>query len=169
MRRSVQAATAGSLTASERKSWQCAHHAGCGERLYTVAPVPLCQAHGAELNRTVRVISTLPTLDQLAADPRQASELSTEALAALATRCAAAHGAIASAQAALLLTHNTTAAAADSLLTVEQAAERLGVTKDYLYRAAKTLDFAVRLGPGQLRFSSAGIDQYIQAKMARNH
>jgi excisionase family DNA binding protein len=52
----------------------------------------------------------------------------------------------------------------DKLLTVEQAAERLGMTKDSLYRAAKTLPFAVRLGPGQLRFSAAGIDQYIRAK-----
>jgi excisionase family DNA binding protein len=52
----------------------------------------------------------------------------------------------------------------DRLLTVEQAAERLGVTKDSLYRNAKTLPFVVRLGPGQLRFSAAGIDCYIRAK-----
>jgi hypothetical protein len=50
----------------------------------------------------------------------------------------------------------------DRLLT----AERLGVTKDYLYRN-KNLPFAVRLGPGQLRFSAAGIDRYIKARMGK--
>jgi predicted DNA-binding transcriptional regulator AlpA len=61
-----------------------------------------------------------------------------------------------------------TADGPDKLLTVEQAAERLGMTKDGLYRMSKTAPFVVRLGPGQLRFSSTGIDQYIHDKMSRN-
>lgn len=114
-------------------------------------------------------MSSVPTLtlDELAADPRQASELPPEALAALASKCAVAHGAIASAQAARLIAGDMATGGSDKLLTIEQAAERLSITKDALYRMSKTAPFAVRLGPGQLRFSSAGIDEWIRAKMLK--
>jgi excisionase family DNA binding protein len=49
----------------------------------------------------------------------------------------------------------------DELLGVEQAAERLGIGKDYLYRNAKKLSFTRRIGR-KLVFSSAGIDEYIR-------
>jgi excisionase family DNA binding protein len=48
----------------------------------------------------------------------------------------------------------------DELLTVEQAAERLGVSVDYLYRNHSCLPFVRRMGR-TLRFSSLGIDEYI--------
>ena len=48
----------------------------------------------------------------------------------------------------------------DSLLSVEEAAERLGMSTDYLYRNSKKLPFTRRMGRKVL-FSSAGIDQYI--------
>jgi predicted DNA-binding transcriptional regulator AlpA len=54
----------------------------------------------------------------------------------------------------------------DELLTVEQAATRLGTTPDWLYRQAKRLPFTVRLGPRQLRFSSRGITRYIRQRQA---
>jgi len=49
----------------------------------------------------------------------------------------------------------------DELLPVEQAAERLGVSVDYLYRNHSSLPFSRRMGRN-LRFSSLGIDEYIR-------
>ena len=50
------------------------------------------------------------------------------------------------------------------LLTVEEAAERLGTSRDWLYRKAHKLPFTVRLGARQLRFSSKGIDRYLRTR-----
>jgi excisionase family DNA binding protein len=49
----------------------------------------------------------------------------------------------------------------DELLMVEQAAERLGLSVDYLYRNHSRLPFTRRMGRS-LRFSSLGIDEYIK-------
>jgi predicted DNA-binding transcriptional regulator AlpA len=48
----------------------------------------------------------------------------------------------------------------DRLLDVEEAAAKLGVTTDWLYRHHKDLPFTVRHGR-PLRFSELGIEQYI--------
>jgi predicted DNA-binding transcriptional regulator AlpA len=53
-------------------------------------------------------------------------------------------------------------AAGDNLLTVEQAAAKLGVTPEWLYRRGKRLGLAVKLGDGTLRFSQAALDTYIK-------
>jgi hypothetical protein len=53
-------------------------------------------------------------------------------------------------------------AAGDSLLTVEQAAAKLGVTPEWLYRRGKRLGLAVKLGDGTLRFSSVALGLYIK-------
>jgi predicted DNA-binding transcriptional regulator AlpA len=52
----------------------------------------------------------------------------------------------------------------DRLLTVAEAAQRLSTTPDWLYRHASKLPFTVRLTPKQLRFSSQGIDKYLQRR-----
>ncbi len=49
----------------------------------------------------------------------------------------------------------------DELLMIEQAAERLGLSVDYLYRNHSGLPFTRRMGRS-LRFSSLGIDEYIK-------
>jgi helix-turn-helix protein len=49
----------------------------------------------------------------------------------------------------------------DQLLDVEDAAKRLNVSEDYLYRHWKKLPFAQKYDWG-LRFSTRGIDEYIQ-------
>jgi excisionase family DNA binding protein len=49
----------------------------------------------------------------------------------------------------------------DELLTVEQAAQRLKVSRDYLYRNSRGLPFARKIG-GALRFSAAAIDAYLR-------
>jgi len=50
----------------------------------------------------------------------------------------------------------------DQLLDVEAAAQRLGVSRDYLYRHHAELPFTRRMGKA-LRFSSAGIQDYLGA------
>ena len=44
-------------------------------------------------------------------------------------------------------------ASEDRLLTVEEASQKLSLTKDYLYRHADHFPFTVRVSPRQLRFS----------------
>lgn len=58
-------------------------------------------------------------------------------------------------------------AAEDSLLPAKEAAARLACSVDWLYRHAGKLPFAVRLGPGQLRFSSNGIDRFIRQRQGK--
>ena len=111
----------------------------------------------------------LPTLDELAADPSRAFGLSSTEIAALLARCAAEAAklfAVQNALAAALATCNETPAA-DSLLTVEQAAERLAMKPDYLYRNSDGFPFTVRLTPGQLRFSAAGLERFIRERMVK--
>ncbi len=50
----------------------------------------------------------------------------------------------------------------DNLLTVEEAAMRLKCSEDWLYRRAKNLPFAVRVGRN-LRFSERGIEKAIRS------
>ena len=49
-------------------------------------------------------------------------------------------------------------AAEDTLLKPAEAAQRLGMSRDFLYRNADKLPFTRRLGPRRLRFSSLGIE-----------
>lgn len=52
----------------------------------------------------------------------------------------------------------------DALLSIEQAASRLGVSRFWIYRNAKRLPFARRIGPRALRFSSKGIARYLDQR-----
>ena len=52
----------------------------------------------------------------------------------------------------------------DVLLDVDKAAQRLGTSKDWLYRHADKLPFTIRLGARQLRFSARGIERYIRQR-----
>jgi excisionase family DNA binding protein len=54
----------------------------------------------------------------------------------------------------------------DRLLTAEEAAERLGIAADTLYRKAKRFPFTVRLGY-QVRFSAAGLERFIRARQGK--
>lgn len=54
----------------------------------------------------------------------------------------------------------------DRLLVVEEAAVKLGVSRDYLYRYSGKLPFTVRVGRS-LRFSEAGVDRYIRNRTGR--
>lgn len=52
----------------------------------------------------------------------------------------------------------------DRLLAVAEAAKRLGVTPDWLYRHAKQLPFTVKLGRKTLRFSSVKLERYLATR-----
>ena len=54
----------------------------------------------------------------------------------------------------------------DRLLTVEEAAPKLGTSVDHLYRHAKNYPFTVRNGRA-LRFSEVGIERFIRQRMGR--
>lgn len=100
----------------------------------------------------------------MAADPTRANTLPPATLQGLLCRLATVQsvllGALVSASAPA-----TTAAInePDRLLDVAAAADRLGVSKDWLYRRARDLPFVVRNGR-LLRFSSRGIDRFISIR-----
>jgi predicted DNA-binding transcriptional regulator AlpA len=54
----------------------------------------------------------------------------------------------------------------DRRLSVEDAAAKLGTSKDWLYRHADTLPFTVRIGR-RLGFSEVGIDCYLRQRAGR--
>lgn len=49
---------------------------------------------------------------------------------------------------------------ADTLLTVAEAAERLGVARSWLYRHAKALPFTRKLGHRTLRFDAHALERW---------
>jgi predicted DNA-binding transcriptional regulator AlpA len=53
------------------------------------------------------------------------------------------------------------------LLDVRQAAERLGMSPDWLYRHAKRLPFTCRVGRRAVKFDSRGLDRWIAARSRR--
>ena len=54
----------------------------------------------------------------------------------------------------------------DRLLDVKEAAKRLSVTVDWLYRNASKLPFSLKIG-NLRRFSSDGIDKFIRTRKGR--
>ncbi len=114
------------------------------------------------------ILTPLPTLDELAAHPERVQGLPPAVARELLPR-------VVGLQTALLakaLTPETAnghleASADGDLLTVGEAAQKLSVSKDWLYRRADTLPFTVRLGPAHLRFSERGIEKYIRQRQGK--
>ena len=52
----------------------------------------------------------------------------------------------------------------DRLLTAEEAAKVLSVSQDWLYRNAQKLPFARKLGEKMLRFSSQGMQKWLNTR-----
>ena len=52
----------------------------------------------------------------------------------------------------------------DRLLTIDEAAEILHTSKDWLYRNWRKLPFVVQLSPRQIRYSLQGIARYVEEK-----
>jgi predicted DNA-binding transcriptional regulator AlpA len=55
---------------------------------------------------------------------------------------------------------------ADHLLEADEAAERMGMKKTWLWTHADKLPFAVRIGR-KIRFSERGIEEYIATKQRK--
>lgn len=107
-------------------------------------------------------------LTDLLQNPARVNEIPPEVIPALLAQLAALQSALTARLLALPLNNGQPEARAeDRLLSVEAAAERLGTSKDYLYRNAKRLPFTVHLGPRQLRFSARGIERYIRQRQGR--
>jgi excisionase family DNA binding protein len=110
-------------------------------------------------------IAAVPTLADLLSDPARISALPRDTIAEL-------RGQIAKLDTLLLgslLTGEQTQPRIDGdrLLTVAEAAQKLGATEDWLYRHANTLPFAMRVGKKHLRFSEAGMERYIRQRAGR--
>jgi hypothetical protein len=113
-------------------------------------------------------LTPLPTLDQLAADPARTRDLPSEVARDLLVRLVGLQ--------TVLLARALNAPAGgngqpegqeDRLLTVDEASRRLSVSKDWLYRNAKKMPFAVRPTPGTLRFSLRAIEKFIRERRGR--
>ena len=125
---------------------------------------------GADLGRIlpraggvdVATLHAAPTLDELASDPSKAQGLPAELAAALQTKCLLVLNALWTRQLAAR-PEPAAAQSADALLDVQDAAQRLKTSTDWLYRHARRLPFTVRNGR-QLRFSAAGIARYIRER-----
>ena len=103
-------------------------------------------------------------LAALVADPARVATVPPRRIPALLSQLSALQGAMA---ARLISADRDEAASAEeTLLTVDEAAERLGVSKDWLFRRSRTLPFVVRLGR-HLRFSGRGIDRYLRNRTGR--
>jgi excisionase family DNA binding protein len=68
------------------------------------------------------------------------------------------------ASAAAAAVPNTMTAATTSLLTVEEAADRMATTTAWLYRHAKRLPFSRKLGHRTLRFDAQGLDRWVKSR-----
>ncbi len=104
--------------------------------------------------------STFEALDQeiSAAPPERLAAI----IVALSTRMAAASARLL----AMPMVGPGRTTGPDENLDVAEAARRLGVSKDWLYRHAKGLPFTVRVGR-RLVFSTRGMDRWNQARQGR--
>jgi predicted DNA-binding transcriptional regulator AlpA len=116
-------------------------------------------------------ISTGLSLDEIASDPEVAATLSPDVARALLARCVVVQARLISSTLTPVAINSPPGRQGppidDRLLDVEEAAAKLAVSKDWLYRHAAKLPFTVRLGPRRLRFSDKGIDRFIQHRQGR--
>ena len=54
----------------------------------------------------------------------------------------------------------------ERLLIIDEAAQVLSVSKDWLYRNAKKFGFVRKLGPKMVRFSESGLQNWLRQKTA---
>ncbi len=104
-----------------------------------------------------------PTLDELASDPSKVHGLPAELAAALQTKCLLVLNVLWTRQLAARAEPTASQSVDDTLLDIQDAAQRLKTSTDWLYRHARQLPFTVRNGR-QLRFSAAGIARYIRER-----
>jgi predicted DNA-binding transcriptional regulator AlpA len=97
-------------------------------------------------------------------DPARLEQLDPCHIPALLTALSAVQASVAARL--MAVAPESTGADEDTLLDVEDAANRLGVSTDWLYRRTKELPFVVHVGR-HVRFSSKGIARYITNRLRR--
>jgi len=112
-----------------------------------------------------------PGLDlaALCADPARIAAVPTTEVPVLLALVAAEQARLAALQGALAARLAGTSngySGADRLLTLDEAAERLGTSKDWL-RRQKTLPFRVEVSPGQVRYSAEGMTRFIARRAGK--
>lgn len=114
-------------------------------------------------------LGVVPDLAAIAAEPEAVSRLTADVVEALLGKCSVAQGALVGRLLALRASGSGPgdhSADGDRLLDVEEAARKLGKSKDHLYRHAGDYPFTVRDGRS-LRFSEQGIEKFIRQRMGR--
>jgi excisionase family DNA binding protein len=114
-------------------------------------------------------LAPLPTLDELVAAPGRVGHLPPEVAQELLFRLAPLQEALRLRALGAFGSQNgghPEAPDGDRLLTVEEAARKLGVSKDWIYRRARTLPFVVRLG-ARLRCSEQGIERWCRQRQGK--
>jgi predicted DNA-binding transcriptional regulator AlpA len=104
------------------------------------------------------------TLDQIARDPAKAAGLSAEQRGPLLVQAAAVLAALGAAMA-----RHEEHDGPDRLLTVKEAAPRVSMSEDYLYRHYRELPFWIPApnGARAVRFSERGIERYLRQQQER--
>jgi excisionase family DNA binding protein len=95
-------------------------------------------------------------------DPARVEAIPASQIPALLTQLST----LQTAMAARLIAEEKVAPQGDNLLTIEEAAARLGVSADWLYRRTRNLPFVVRVGR-HVRCSASGLDRFIRSRMGR--
>ena len=115
-----------------------------------------------------RVGQLSPSLASLVANPSSASEVPVDRIPALVAELASEQSALSALQGALttrlsiLQAHATVQSeAVDRLLTVEEVARTLGVTKRWVQRRARRLPFARRISEHAIRYSESGLRRWM--------
>jgi predicted DNA-binding transcriptional regulator AlpA len=108
----------------------------------------------------VQVGGAAITLADLIRDPARITDLPREAVPQLRGDLAHLDTLLLS---RLFVAGNESQAAEDQLLDVPEAARRLGISEDYLYRHHKDFAFTRHMGR-KLLFAARGIEQYISQK-----
>ncbi len=116
---------------------------------------------------------TTSSVASLIANPSTASEVPTHQIPALVAELASEQATLSALQgvltARLLASQDSaaTAESADRLLSAEQVAAILGVTKRWVERRARRLPFARRLSAHAVRYSEAGLRRWMSNRQMR--
>jgi len=111
-------------------------------------------------------LEAIPTLTDLVEDPTRISAVPVEAVPGLRGKLAELDSHLLTRLLSSQRGNSAAQSQGDRLLNVEEAARKLGKSKDFMYRHAGDYDFVVREGRS-VRFSDAGIEKYIRQRMGR--
>ena len=113
------------------------------------------------------MLTVIPKLAELIAEPEKAGLLPPEAIPAMLGELERLKATLWSSLTMRPLSNgHASSQDGDRLLNAKEAAAKLGASQDWLYRHSRNLPFTVRIGRKVL-FSEAGIERYIRQRMGR--